>query len=187
MEIPAKKTQHKIAELLHGMDVCRELPYAQCRRRPEHVTRSAFFLGHLMLPISTEMFPAVRADERDKIAYHITAELVCCDIYERLEAEAAKGYWDRKAHQWVMPASWRLLRASHEYHAICHYGGWAASLAKDGPKRDNRGVSMPCRLSGGSAACKDPYWCPVANKYESPCHGGFGVCCLNPELHRPTE
>jgi hypothetical protein len=86
---------------------------------------------------------AIRADERDKIAYYILAELVCCDIHERLEAEAAKGHWDDEKHQYVMPASWRELRHGRDYHAMCHFGGWAASLAKQGPEHDNPGVTFP--------------------------------------------
>lgn len=80
----------------------------------------------------------VRADERDKIAYYIIAELVCCDIFERLEAEAAKGHWDDVTHQFVMPESWFGLRKSREFHPMCFYGGWAASLAKHGPETDGR-------------------------------------------------
>lgn len=80
----------------------------------------------------------VRADERDKIAYYIIAELVCCEIFQRMEAEAAKGHWDDEKHLFVMPDSWLELRNSHDYHPICFYGGWAASLAKHGPRVDQR-------------------------------------------------
>lgn len=135
MEIPTTLTQRKIAELLHDID-CADKPTThlederdKCLEWPKYLAASAFFLGKLMPAISMEMFPAVRADERDKIAYHITAELVCCDIHARLEAEAAKGHWNPEINQWVMPSSWVSLRKSSDYHDICHYGGWAASLA----------------------------------------------------------
>lgn len=149
MDIPTARTQRKIAELLHAMDGCENSggvhPLDACGNMADYVARSAFFLGRLMPSIITEMFPVVQADERDKVAYHITAELVCCDIHARLEAEAAKGHWDEDKHQWIMPKSWKALKKSSDYHAICRYGGWAAALAFEGPKRDNRheGWSKP--------------------------------------------
>jgi hypothetical protein len=143
VEIPTLKAQMKIAELLHDLDGCQPSPFGECSRRAEYVAKSAFFLGKLMPSIITEMFPAVQADERDKVRYHIVAELVCCDIHERLEAEAAKGHWDDVKHQYVMPKSWEGLRKSSDYHAICHYGGWAAALAAKGPDCDHRGVEFP--------------------------------------------
>lgn len=30
----------------------------------------------------------------------------------------------------------------------------------------------------------DLYFCPTSGEVESPCHGGFDVCCDKPELHR---
>lgn len=135
----------------------------------------------------------IRADERDKIAFYIVAELVCCDIHARLEAEAAKGHWDGVTHQWVMPQSWRDLKKSPDYHPICHYGGWAASLAYHGPQLDGRydgwrrGILFEPENPKGKAECKPTYYCPTAGEYESPCHGGFDVCCSNPELHTPSS
>jgi hypothetical protein len=133
MQVPTGQTQRKIAELLHAMTDCQNMDGVhvldECSKKDEYVVNSAFFLGRLMPAISAEMFPAVRADERDRVAYHITAELVCCDIHARLEAEASKGHWDDQKHTYVMPKSWYDLKKSHDYHDICHYGGWAASLA----------------------------------------------------------
>ena len=138
MEIPTLRTQLKVAELLHEMDGCQPSPFETCPRRGDYITKAAFFLGKLMPEISKEMFPAIRADERDKVAYHITAELVCCDIHARMEAEAAKGHWDEVKHTYVMPKSWYDLKKSSDYHSMCRYGGWAASLAYHGPELDNR-------------------------------------------------
>lgn len=210
VEIPTSKTQLKVAELLHDIG-CADKPTThleddrdKCLDWPRYVVDSAFFLAKLMQPISTEMFPAVRADERDKVAYHITAELVCCDIHARLEAEAAKGHWDEDKHTYVMPKSWEKLKKDRtQYHAMCHFGGWAASLAYHGPELDQRHedwwkpwlvngtIEAPkapylCKEVGGEAECKPVYWCPTAGEYESPCHGGFDVCCRRPELHRPS-
>lgn len=144
MEIPTALTQRKIAELLHDIG-CADKPTThewdekdKCIDWPGYVVASAGFLGKLAPVISTEMFPAVRADERDKVAYHITAELVCCDIHARLEAEAAKGHWDEVKHTYVMPKSWYDLKKSSDYHDMCHFGGWAASLAYHGPELDQR-------------------------------------------------
>lgn len=149
MQIPTSKTQRKVAELLHDIG-CADKPTThlederdRCLDWPKYLVDSAFFLAKLMQPISTEMFPAVRADERDRVAYHIVAELVCCDIHARLEAEAARGHWDETTRQWVMPQAWKDLKTSHDYHDICHFGGWAASLAKEGPKLDKRHEGWP--------------------------------------------
>ena len=187
MDIPTIKTQMKIAELLHDLDGCQSSPFEECSRRDDYVTESAFFLGKLIPSIITEMFPAVRADEREKLAYYIRAELVCCDIHERLEAEAAKGHWDDVKHQYVMPESWEKLRRSRDYHAICHYGGWAAQLAQEGPEWDRRGTRMPCVANGGTEPCRPIYFCPVSGENESPCHGGFDNCCAHPDLHGPAK
>lgn len=142
MEIPTAKTQVKLRQLIH-QDMCADSTCTDltdedslCYRRANRL--AVRYLGLLMPVIATEMFPAVRADERDKVAYHITAELVCCDIHERLGAEAAKGRWDERDHEYKMPESWWKLKKSHDYHAICHYGAWAASLAKEGPELDKR-------------------------------------------------
>ncbi len=57
---------------------------------------------------------------RQAIAYDIIADLVCCDIFERLEALDPDG------------AKWKALHHSSDYHAICHYGAWAAHIAEHG-------------------------------------------------------
>jgi len=52
------------------------------------------------------------------IAEKIRAELVCCDIYQRME--------DANLNQEV----WKQLRHSNDYHAICFYGEWSARIAE---------------------------------------------------------
>jgi len=54
------------------------------------------------------------------IAEKIRAELVCCDIYQRLEDLNEPG----------QEQAWKKLRHSHDYHDICHYGEWAARIAE---------------------------------------------------------
>lgn len=186
MHIDTAKTQLKLAQLLHEEAKCGEPPYSLdvCTRRQDYVIKAGFILAKLMPSISMEMFPLVRADERDKIAYHIRAELVCCDIFEKLEAmrlpdeigdirdllRAAKGF--------------NAQVATHGYHAMCHYGGWAAQLAAEGPKVDGRIPTYRCVQNGGVDRCKPLYFCPVSGEMESPCHGGFDTCCASPEYHR---
>jgi len=138
MEIPTLKVQMKIAELLHDIG-CADKPTTheederdKCLDWPTYVKDSAFFLGKLMPSIITEMFPAVRADERDKVRYHIEAELVCCDLYEQIVAT------DLMARPRDVAAMLGLT-----YHPICYYGGWAAALAAGGPECDHRGVEFP--------------------------------------------
>ena len=55
-----------------------------------------------------------------KIAAKIRAELVCCDIYARMEA-----VYDPEDD-----GPWKALRHGSDYHAICFYGEWAARLAE---------------------------------------------------------
>lgn len=142
MYIETAKTQAKLAELLHEADGCshieRGVAVEECTKATRYMTQAGVILARLAPTISSEMFPLVRADERDKVAYHIVAELVCCDIHARLEAEAAKGTWSDRDHEYKMPESWYELKKSHDYHPMCHYGGWAASLALEGPKLDKR-------------------------------------------------
>lgn len=171
--IPTSRTQQKLAELLHEEAKCGSPPYSldDCTRKQEYITRAAFVLAKLLPAISGEMFPAIRDEMREKISYLITAELVCCDIHERLEAEAAKGHWDDDKNTYVMPDSWKKLKKSRDYHDICHYGGWAASLALN-------------ECPNGQRRCDPSYFCPTNGEWESPCHGGFDVCCNHPELHQ---
>lgn len=106
---------------------------------------------------------AIRADERARIAYRIRAELVCCDITERMDAEAAKGRWDDENHAYLLPNSWYELKKSHDYHTMCYFAGWAANIALAGTGRR--------------------YWCSVAGEVELNEGGGFQTCCDNPEGH----
>lgn len=80
---------------------------------------------------------AIRADERDKIAFYIVAELVCCDIHIKLEQAAHRDHINGdQVHE--QGSQWMAVRKSADYHNICHYGGWAASLAYHGPQLDGR-------------------------------------------------
>lgn len=136
-EIPTRKVQEKIAEVLHKMEGCEPNPWETCTRRDDYMRKASYLLAMIMPAISTEMFPAVRDDERDKVAYYITAELVCCDIFQRMEAagrlDDSKGVSARDPE-----GEWFKLRHGPNYHPMCRYGGWAASLAKQGPRLDTR-------------------------------------------------
>jgi hypothetical protein len=61
-----------------------------------------------------------RAWARTTIAERIRAELVCCNIYERMAACDAAG-----------DDEWMSLRHGSEYHDICFYGEWAARIAEE--------------------------------------------------------
>lgn len=142
MFIETAKTQIKLRELFHEENCadtdCKDLADegSRCWRRSNRL--ALLFLGKLMPTLSAEMFPLVRADERDKVAYYIRAELVCCDIHEKLE----KAYDSGKYRPDIRPRDLaQVLGIS--YHAICRYGGWAAQLAQDGPEFDHREVTFP--------------------------------------------
>lgn len=139
MEIPTLKTQMKVAELLHDQDPrCGGWNFVDCINRPGHVTSAAFFLAKLVPSISGEMFPVVRADERDKLAYHIRAELVCCDLAEQIGVARDSGQYPVHITNRDLA---KLLGLS--YHSICFYGGWAARLAAEGPEFDHRKSTFP--------------------------------------------
>jgi hypothetical protein len=112
-------------------------------------------LTHVVLP--------TRKDEDQRMAMRIRAELVCCDITERMDAEAPKGRWDDENHVYLMPQSWSDLRKSHDFHPICYFGGWAANIAAAGAGRR--------------------YWCSSGGEMELNEGGGFQTCCDNPEGH----
>lgn len=57
---------------------------------------------------------------QQRAAAKIRAELVCCDIYQRME----------DAYNPEDDAPWVALRHGREYHDICFYGEWAARLVE---------------------------------------------------------
>lgn len=57
---------------------------------------------------------------QQQVAEKIRAELVCCDIYQRME----------DAYDPEDDSGWKLLRHSRDYHDICFYGEWAARIAE---------------------------------------------------------
>lgn len=62
---------------------------------------------------------ATRLQER--VAAKIRAELVCCDIYQRMEALRPGSEGNEE---------WHKLKRSNEYHDICYYGEWSARIAE---------------------------------------------------------
>lgn len=169
MELDTKALQIKIAEQLHDRG-CADKPTTHDPDRPEdcldwqgYVIDAAFILGHLMPTVIKDIVIPVRKDEDQRMAMRIRAELVCCDITERMDAEAAKGRWDDENHVYLMPQSWSDLRKSHDFHPICYFGGWAANIAAAGAGRR--------------------YWCSSGGEMELNEGGGFQTCCDNPEGH----
>lgn len=50
-------------------------------------------------------------------AAKIREEMVCCDTYDQLA-------------KYFNEAEYRALKRSKNYHAICHYGEWAARIVE---------------------------------------------------------
>lgn len=74
----------------------------------------------LLTPALTELRFAAnpnlrRTSTSDAIAYRIRAELVCCDIYDRITRKEL---------------TIRQAKARGEWHDICYYGEWSAQLAE---------------------------------------------------------
>lgn len=57
---------------------------------------------------------------QQRVADEIRGELVCCDIYERMEAVSSA----------ATKAQWAALRDSDDFHDICFFGEWAARIAE---------------------------------------------------------
>lgn len=64
------------------------------------------------------------AETREQLAYLIRAELVCCDIYEKLTF----GTPDNREFRRRKLAA----RMDHSYHDICYFGEWSARLCLTG-------------------------------------------------------
>lgn len=111
MSHPGSDRQHLIASVANLLNAA---PRVDCLATTEECEQVLL----KQLEVAAQIVDLVRRHEAGGIAYHIEAELVCCDIFERLEAT----YPDQEA--------WAQLRGSPDYHAICHYGGWAAHLAR---------------------------------------------------------
>ena len=106
-----------------------------CPSRDMYIRKGGVMLARLMPTIITEVVPAVRADEREKVAYRIEAELVCCDLYDRINT-ADLDALGLTMKQWsTLGAPAMATRLGLDFHDICHWGGYAASIARagDGP------------------------------------------------------
>lgn len=66
---------------------------------------------------------------RQCIAEDIRSELVCCDIYQRMEGAYRDATGVTGGHEEGMAAMSRIMRSS-DYHDICHYGEWSARIAQ---------------------------------------------------------
>lgn len=144
----------------------------ECFDRARWMSDAAFIVMHLLPAMTRELVIPTQQATREAVAREIEAELVCCDLYEQVD-----GYLE--AHPEDIEVNYRELarRAGADYHSICHWGGYAAAIAREGRKR-------PCVANGGSRPCEPNYFCPTSGEVESPCHGGFDTCCNRPEGHR---
>lgn len=111
------------------------VPHGECLALDDHAwIREAGFLIASMLPKMGELFTVIRADERRRVSDRITAELVCCDLYDRMNNSTPQQFGMFKL-EWAAldgPALANLLGLS--YHAICHWGGYAAAIALEDPR-----------------------------------------------------
>lgn len=69
-------------------------------------------------PVVAGMLAAALPEVRMRLAELLEDELVCCDIYQRLEALASD------------VVAYRELKRSSDYHDICHFGAWAAAIVR---------------------------------------------------------
>lgn len=66
-----------------------------------------------------------------QIAQKLREEMVCCPTYEQIEKVG------------FVEADYRALKRSSNYHAICHYGEWAARIVEAMGKQDVRDLHEP--------------------------------------------
>lgn len=64
------------------------------------------------------------------IAQELRNEMVCCDTYDKLA-------------EFFGESEYRALKRSSNYHAICHYGEWAARIVEDMGREDRRESHEP--------------------------------------------
>lgn len=142
MFVETKRTQDKLRDLLHDQgcwsDGCDYVDGqgSTCWRRANR--DAVLVLGKLMPVISGEMFPLVRADERGRVAGRIEAELVCCDLYERINSAKPEDHRLTEKHWSMLSPKVAAGQLGLDWHAICHWAGYAASLARSEPKREGK-------------------------------------------------
>jgi hypothetical protein len=94
--------------------------------------RAAKGMAQPLSHITTKIESAPIHDTRKRIAHLIRAELVCCDIYEKING----GLFDDKTKHAddAREYSFRLYlaRKNQTWHSICYYGEWSAQLAESG-------------------------------------------------------
>lgn len=81
--------------------------------------------------VAVLMLTEARAKQKADSAELIRGELVCCDIFHRMEALVPP--WDPKPKKrdW---SAWKELKKSHDYHDLCFFGEWAAVIVEKGPR-----------------------------------------------------
>ena len=67
-------------------------------------------------------------DTRKRIAYLIRAELVCCDIYDKIN----EGLPDDDCYDRIHDRRRLAAHKDGSWHDICYYGEWSARLAENG-------------------------------------------------------
>lgn len=151
----------------------------RCLQKDAWVEEAGWLVAAMLPAITRDVVIPTKAaasrTTRQAVAQEIEAELVCCDLYERVDEYL-------QAHPEDIQVNYRELarRAGADYHSICHWGGYAAAIAREGRKR-------PCVVNGGQRTCEPNYFCPTSGEVESSCHGGFDVCCNRPECHEAAS
>lgn len=120
LQLATARWLHRQSGHLHDLD--------ECDRPQQFRTKAAWLIGHQMLALVTEVRPQWLAAERVRLAEKVEAELVCCDIFEQLEKIAK----DLAPSVLASTTPWGLAwQRGLDFHEICYYGAWAASLVKD--------------------------------------------------------
>lgn len=105
------------------------------KRRPMEESDAAAGMAKFVAGLPAQRDLA--AETREQLAYLLRAELVCCDIYAKINApldtlkkhDPCSLYREKRAEREVLE---RRARADGTYHAICYHGEWAAQICLHG-------------------------------------------------------
>lgn len=105
------------------------------KRRPMQEGDAVASMAKFVAGLPAQRDPV--AETREQLAYLIRAELVCCDIYNKINApldtlkedDPYSLYQEKRSERNVLE---RLARKDRSYHDICYFGEWAAQLCLHG-------------------------------------------------------
>lgn len=108
----------------HDMDDC---PLAK-----QWLSKAGWMIAAMVPAITQDVVIPTRKHMRKKIAGDIEADLVCCDLYDRIN-EATPESLGVSEQEWAAMSGQQVAdKLELSYHAICHWAGYSADIARKG-------------------------------------------------------